>query len=255
MKIKNMLAAGCASLALMLAASPATVLAHYDQEAADAAEAEDPAVEVVEETEDETDSFVTEETDPLTPDGNMTLVDDIGSADKSGKQFITMVTKNGNYFYIVIDRDDDGEENVHFLNQVDEADLLALMEEEDVEAYESRLLAEAQKKEAAEKAAKEAEEAANQPAVEEEPVEEKSGVNPLPAVILGLGLLAGGGFYAYTTFSKKRKEEDERPDPDADYEDDDMNSQSDDDYFDPEEFEEDEFEEDVLDTETEDSDE
>lgn len=254
MKIKNMLAAGCASLALMMAASPATVFAHYDQEAADAAEAEEPAVEVVEETEDETDSFVTEETDPLTPDGNMTLVDDIGSADKSGKQFITMVTKNGNYFYIVIDRDDDGEENVHFLNQVDEADLLALMEEEDVEAYESRLLAEAQKKEAAEKAAREAEEAANQPAVEE-PVEEKSGVNPLPAVILGLGLLAGGGFYAYTTFGKKKKEEDERPDPDADYEDDDMNSQSDDDYFDPEEFEEDEFEEDVLDTETEDSDE
>ncbi len=253
MKIKNMLAAGCASLALMMAASPATVLAHYDQEAADAAE-EEPAVEVVEETEDETDSFVTEETDPLTPDGNMTLVDDIGSADKSGKQFITMVTKNGNYFYIVIDRDDDGEENVHFLNQVDEADLLALMEEEDVEAYESRLLAEAQKKEAAEKAAKEAEKAANQPAVEE-PVEEKSGVNPLPAVILGLGFLAGGGFYAYTTFSKKKKEEDERPDPDADYEDDDMNSQSDDDYFDPEEFEEEEFEEDEFDTETEDSDE
>ncbi len=250
MKIKNMLAAGCASLALMMAASPATVLAHYDQEAADAAEAEEPAVEVVEETEDEADSFVTEETDPLTPDGNMTLVDDIGSADKSGKQFITMVTKNGNYFYIVIDRDDDGEENVHFLNQVDEADLLALMEEEDVEAYESRLLAEAQKKEAAEKAAREAEEAANQPAVEEEPVEEKSGVNPLPAVILGLGLLAGGGFYAYMTIGKKKKEEDERPDPDADYEDDDMNSQSDDDYFDPEEFEEDEF-----DTETEDSDE
>ncbi len=254
MKIKNMLAAGCASLALMMAASPATVLAHYDQEAADAAEAEEPAVEVVEETEDEADSFVTEETDPLTPDGNMTLVDDIGSADKSGKQFITMVTKNGNYFYIVIDRDDDGEENVHFLNQVDEADLLALMEEEDVEAYESRLLAEAQKKEAAEKAAREAEEAANQPAVEE-PVEEKSSFNPLPAVILGLGLLAGGGFYAYTTFGKKKKEEDERPDPDADYEDDDMNSQSDDDYFDPEEFEEDEFEEDEFDTETEDSDE
>ena len=42
----------------------------------------------------------------LTPDGNLTLVDDVGSADKSGKQFITAVTKNGNYFYIIIDRDD-----------------------------------------------------------------------------------------------------------------------------------------------------
>ena len=36
----------------------------------------------------------------LTPDGNLTLVDDVGSPDKTGKQFITAVTKNGNYFYM-----------------------------------------------------------------------------------------------------------------------------------------------------------
>lgn len=29
----------------------------------------------------------------LTPDGNLTLVDDVGSPTKSGKQFITAVTK------------------------------------------------------------------------------------------------------------------------------------------------------------------
>ena len=65
----------------------------------------------------------------LTPDGNLTLVDDVGSPDKTGKQFITAVTKNGNYFYIIIDRDDEETETVHFLNQVDEADLMALMED------------------------------------------------------------------------------------------------------------------------------
>ena len=61
--------------------------------------------------------------EPLTPDGNATLVDDFGG----NKQLITVTTKNGNYFYILIDRDDEGENTVHFLNQVDEADLMAII--------------------------------------------------------------------------------------------------------------------------------
>ena len=69
----------------------------------------------------------------LTPDGNMTLIDDIGSTETSGKQFITVQTKNGNVFYLIIDRDDEGEYTVHFLNQVDEADLMALMEDGETE--------------------------------------------------------------------------------------------------------------------------
>lgn len=63
----------------------------------------------------------------LTPNGNLSLIDDIGSSTRSGKQFITVETRNGNVFYLIIDRDDEGEETVHFLNQVDEADLLTLM--------------------------------------------------------------------------------------------------------------------------------
>lgn len=73
----------------------------------------------------------------LTPDGNLTLVDDYSEKheDGSGKQFITVTTKDGNYFYLVIDRDEDGDENVHFMNLVDEADLLALMDEDEAAKY------------------------------------------------------------------------------------------------------------------------
>lgn len=73
-------------------------------------------------------------TTPLTPDGNLTLVDDEKANSTTEKQFITVVSKNGNYFYLVIDRTDDGEGNVHFLNLVDEADLLALIEEDNTSA-------------------------------------------------------------------------------------------------------------------------
>ena len=76
----------------------------------------------------------------LTPDGNMSLIDDIlqnapyvsEEGELAEKQFITVQSKNGNYFYLVIDRAGDTE-NVYFLNLVDEADLLALMENGETE--------------------------------------------------------------------------------------------------------------------------
>ena len=67
---------------------------------------------------------------PLTPEGNMTLVDDISGDAAEDKQFIVVQSKGGNYFYIVIDNAADGNNTVHFLNQVDEADLLAIIDED-----------------------------------------------------------------------------------------------------------------------------
>ena len=67
---------------------------------------------------------------PLTPDGNLELVDDV-TQEPDGKQFITVQSKNDNTFYIVIDRDKDTD-NVYFMNLVDEADLMALMEDGEV---------------------------------------------------------------------------------------------------------------------------
>ena len=64
---------------------------------------------------------VEEETDttPLTPEGNSNLQDDSNS---KNKEFITVQTKNGNYFYLVIDKDR-ADNNAYMLSQIDEGDL------------------------------------------------------------------------------------------------------------------------------------
>ena len=77
-----------------------------------------------------TDTSSTTSGSPLTPDGNLELVDDV-TQESDGKQFITVQSKNDNTFYIVIDRDKDAD-NVYFMNLVDEADLMALMEDGEV---------------------------------------------------------------------------------------------------------------------------
>ena len=65
----------------------------------------------------------------LTPDGNLTITDDILI---ENKQFITVHSRSGAEFYIIIDRSRESD-NVYFLNQVDDIDLLALLESEDIE--------------------------------------------------------------------------------------------------------------------------
>ena len=71
-------------------------------------------------------TFAVAEIQPLTPDGNLDIVDDILHEDK---QFITVKSRSGAEFYIVIDRSRDSD-NVYFLNQVDDVDLFALLEED-----------------------------------------------------------------------------------------------------------------------------
>lgn len=151
----------------------------------------------------------------FTPDGNLTLVDDLGGITKTGKQFITLVTKNGNYFYLIIDRDDEGKETVHFLNQVDEADLLSLMDEEEAAQYQTPEEPEATP-------APEISEAEEESAEMEDmnmETETKKSVNLLPVVLLSLALIGGGAAYGWMKLKGKKKEQ-VKPDPDADYEED-----------------------------------
>ena len=166
---------------------------------------------------------VTDETSgALTPEGNLTLVDDYHTdySDGSGQQFITLVSKSGATFYLVIDRNSKGAQTVHFMNLVDEADLLALMEEEDADAYtaekEAAAKAEQDKlkaEEEAKKAAEEAEKAADAP--------KENKVTKYAAGFLGvvalIALVAGGGAYFFIQQKNKKQAEKEAIDPDADY--------------------------------------
>ena len=159
----------------------------------------------------------------LTPDGNLSLIDDIGSSTRSGKQFITVETKNGNVFYLIIDRDDEGEETVHFLNQVDEADLLTLMGD-DAPAAETPAVCNCKEKCAAgavntncpvcknnlsECSGKEP---VTEPEPEPEQPEKKSSGGLL--VIVLLLALAGGGAFAYVKFIKPKQGVKVSADPD-----------------------------------------
>ena len=167
---------------------------------------------------------VTDETSgALTPEGNLTLVDDYHTnySDGSGQQFITLVSKSGNTFYLVIDRNAKGQQTVHFMNLVDEADLLALMEEDAADAYTAEKEAAAQAEQDRLKAEEEAKKAAEEATASgtEQPKENK--VTKIASGFLGvvvlIALAAGGGFYAFTKRKQKKQAEKEALDPDANY--------------------------------------
>ena len=152
-----------------------------------------------------------EEAPPLTPEGNAALVDDFGG----NKQLITVTTKAGNYFYILIDRaNEDKKTAVHFLNQVDDADLAALTEDGKAKEEPPAVCSCTAKCEAgavntacpvcATDMSKCTGKAPEPPAAIPEPEKEKpAGLNPAALVLL-LALLGGGGAFAYLKLVKNK---------------------------------------------------
>ncbi len=79
---------------------------------------------LTEETDTDDISDILDEDEIAVPAGNGILLEDVSGSEIS-RQFITVQSKGGNTFYIVIDKDMKGNENVYFMNLVDEYDLLA----------------------------------------------------------------------------------------------------------------------------------
>ena len=220
MKMMNKVCALVLSMALCAGmAAPAFA---YDGEPVE--EVEQPVL--TDSSEEDTVTVTDESSGALTPEGNLTLVDDYHTnySDGSGQQFITLVSKSGNTFYLVIDRNAKGQQTVHFMNLVDEADLLSLMEEEEADAYTAEKEAAAQAEQDRLKAEEEAKKAAEEAAASgtEQPKENKENkVTKIASGFLGvvvlIALAAGGGFYAFAKQKQKKQAEKEALDPDANY--------------------------------------
>ena len=199
-KFLNKLTCMAVSLTFLMGCMATPAFAYSGEETGEEAKA--PSIF---ETEEEPVIVVEQDAGPLTPEGNLTVVDDYQTtfSDGTAQQFITLVSKSGAYFYLIIDRAADGDQTAHFLNMVDEADLLALMDEEDIPEPEPEPPPTPEP----------------EPMPEPEPEPEKEdGAGKFMLVLLVLAGITGGGAYFWLKMREKQREaEENKPDPDADY--------------------------------------
>ena len=147
----------------------------------------EPAETTPEPTEEPATGGMEPEGQPLTPEGNATLVDDY----YGDKQLITVTTKAGNYFYILIDRANEDKETAGAVNTACPVCAVNMSEC-----------------------------AGKAPEVEPEPEpepEKESGSGGALVLILLLAALGGGGAFAYIKFIKPKQGAKVSADPD-DYE-------------------------------------
>ena len=201
-----------------------------------------------EETETD-DSGVIYDPQPLTPEGNMSLVDDIEGEAAEDKQFIIVKSKGGNYFYIIVDRAAEGENSVRFLNQVDESDLMAIIGEEQTEQPPSvcnctEKCKAGEVNTASPVCSVNMDSCTGKEAAPEEPTGQEQPQNGMGGLLIFLvvGLLGGGAALYYVKFMKPKQN---------------VKGSTDLDEFDFDEYDEDEPEEetDIADTEQEDEEE
>ncbi|ANU49523.1 hypothetical protein ADH76_35625 [Enterocloster clostridioformis] len=182
----------------ILSAAPMTAFAFTDE----AAEVETPVVveETTEETEPETGAT------PFSVPGNGQLLDD--KTDDNTKQFLTIQTKNGNTFFLVLDRSSNTE-NVYMLSMIDENDLAEFIEDTEIQTEPETEMPQVVIPETEEEAVE------TEPETEAETQQEGMNMGALVAIAL---LLACGisGFY-YLKVVKPKKDEDDTDGEDLEF--------------------------------------
>lgn len=128
------------------------------------------------------------------------------ATDGDGKEFFTITTPSENVFYLIIDRQRDGQ-NVYFLNAVTEKDLLALAEKDpEPEVTEPVMEPEPE----------------TEPPTEPEPEPEPEKTSGFPMgniLMIAAVLLAGGGAGYYFKVCRPKHEAPDMDDEEYDYED------------------------------------
>ena len=158
------------------------------------------------------------------PPGNGTLLEDVLD-ENVNRQFLTIQSRNGNTFYIVIDKDDTGHNNVYFMNQVDEYDLLAFADhfpEDDKDGSKKKSEVAASENKNGTTPETQDDAASEDPVSEPSVRTTTSGTNLLVPAVIILALVGGVAFYFFrvkgsaSNNSKKRGFDD-----DEDFDDDD----------------------------------
>lgn len=154
------------------------------------------------------------------PSGNGVLLEDVLDEDVN-RQFLTIQSRNGNTFYIVVDKDDSGHSNVYFMNLVDEYDLLAFAEnfpedDKDGSKKKAEIASTVNKNGTTPEPQDDAE--SDDPAAEPSVKPITSGTNLLVPAVIILALVGGVAFYFFrvkgsaSNNSKKRGFDDDEDD-------------------------------------------
>jgi len=162
-------------------------------------------IEVPAETPEPIVSQPTTQTNPFTPSGQASVIDEANESD--GKDFYTFSTPAGNVFYLIIDHQRDSE-NVYFLNSITEDDLADVAKKSDNKSSTDAV-----------------------PTVETKPIEktaepiqssepekpkERSTIGTIIFIVIALAAVGGVGYY-YKVLKPKQQAASLPSDDDEDY--------------------------------------